>query len=352
MSFRKTLIACALLGLTTTQAFADGGVLSAEKAVVSLDHDQLVLNIDFKTPVSGDLYLFTEANGERIYLLADGNLSADPVPHTADSTFSGKFEVYSLTTFPGLAPRIYPVYSVVTKPGGNPTDVRDWVDGVTTLNKVGIQLGLPPEISGDFDGDGFADSDRNHDGFFDDDRNRDGYHDNDLDHDGFRETDQDHDGFDDEDRDRDGFRDDDHDRDGFADADWDRDGFRDDLPIPTPGNGPGGHTGNQPEDGGHQGPGFGDGEPIGEFGGHQDGENGHDGASGGLGGDGTGFASGFGNGGAGTGDGSGFGGGPGSGNGDFGDNESGGGDEQGSGSGDEQGFGGGSGSGFGGGFGG
>ncbi len=273
MLSQKTFIACALASLLSGAVFADGGVLSTPKSVVGLDNDQIKIEIDFKTPTSGDLYLFTEADGQRIYLLADGQLSAEPIPHTANSTFSGHFEVYSLTTFPELSPRSYPVYSIVTVPGGDPTNIKDWVNGVTTMNKVGIQLGLPPEISGDFDGDGFADGDRNHDGFFDDDRNQDGYHDNDLDKDGFRETDADHDGFDDEDRDHDGFRDDDSNRDGFADQDKDFDGFRDDLPIPSHDNSNAsgdnaGGDGNKPD----HGPGAGetqspvDGEPLGEFG--------------------------------------------------------------------------------------
>ncbi len=267
MLSRKTLIACALASMLSGAAFADGGVLSTPKSVVGLNNDQVKIEIDFKTPTSGDLYLFTEADGQRIYLLADGQLSAEPTPHTANSTFSGSFEVYSLTTFPELSPRSYPVYSIVTVPGGDPTNIKDWVNGVTTMNKVGIQLGLPPEVSGDFDGDGFADTDRNHDGFFDDDRNQDGYHDNDLDKDGFRETDANHDGFDDEDRDHDGFRDDDANRDGFADQDLDFDGFRDDLPIPR-GNG---NASGDGEESNHT-PGSGDarspvdGEPLGEFG--------------------------------------------------------------------------------------
>lgn len=78
----------------------------------------------------------------------------------------------------------YPLYQVIAKSGSNPLNPDNWIGGSAGLSIINFNIGLPCEINGDFDEDGFADDDLNRDGFHDDDLDQDGFHDQDFNRDG------------------------------------------------------------------------------------------------------------------------------------------------------------------------
>ena len=227
MKTRNILASVLLISMASANIYAAGGILSTPKSVVNLTNDTVKIDITFKNAQAGDLYVFTEAGGQRVWLEQNGNFSFAPVAHTANGNFSGTFEVYSLNTYSGLAPSSYPVYSIVTTVGGDPLNVNDWVSGISTLNKVGIRVGQDVSVTKDFNNDGFSDDDKNHDGFSDTDRNQDGYADDDANQDGYSDDDQNQDGYHDDDNNRDGYHDDDNDQDGYHDGDKDHNGVDD-----------------------------------------------------------------------------------------------------------------------------
>jgi hypothetical protein len=74
----------------------------------------------------------------------------------------------------GLEPGLYIFFEVLTRPGGDPSNLQDWAFGLSSLSQLALYLDVPAELSGDFDDDGRPDDDGDDDGFRDDDRNLDG----------------------------------------------------------------------------------------------------------------------------------------------------------------------------------
>tara|TARA_R110002073_G_scaffold16629_1_gene63661 strand:+ start:848 stop:1213 length:366 start_codon:yes stop_codon:yes gene_type:complete len=68
----------------------------------------------------------------------------------------------------GVPPGRYPIFKVVTQPGTNPLDFRNWIGGLGGLRSINFIIGLSDDESLDFDNDGFPDDDLNRDGFHDD----------------------------------------------------------------------------------------------------------------------------------------------------------------------------------------
>ena len=180
------------LSVVTNLVFAE---LSTDKAVILNNGTHRVkVTANFSTPVTGDFYLATQVNNSLVFFTNEGKeLSHVILPYTRNSEYFGEI---ILLDFPALliSSGRYPVYQVVTKSGSNPLHADNWVGGRSGLNVINLNIGLPCEISGDFDEDGFADDDLDRDGFHDDDLNRDGFHDDDLDHDGFHDNDFNRDG--------------------------------------------------------------------------------------------------------------------------------------------------------------
>ena len=114
-------------------------------------------------------------------------------PYRSHSHFSEDIDVLNISGL-GIAPGLYPLYQVVTQPGTDPLNFMNWIGGLGGLSTINFTIGLPVNLSGDFDKNGFSDDDNNHDGFHDDDSNRDGLHDDDNDHNGFHDDDLNHDG--------------------------------------------------------------------------------------------------------------------------------------------------------------
>jgi hypothetical protein len=182
--------------------------LHISKAVHCGDDDVITTAV-FRTPETGDMYAATIINQQLNFITPTG-LTTNSVPFIANSTFNGEYKLLSHRQM-GLTQGNYPIYQVLTIPGGDPLNVNNWIGGFAGLRIVNLSLCQPREIHGDYDDDGFADDDHDRDGFHDDDHDRDGYHDDDHDRDGYHDDDHDRDGYhDDDDHDDD---DDDHDDD-------------------------------------------------------------------------------------------------------------------------------------------
>jgi hypothetical protein len=217
-------IATALISLSSN-AFAD---LATNRAVVSDDGSQQVTGtVKFQTAVNGDLYIATQVNGELLFLADEGSsFTTDIRSFRSNSHYSEDIDALNISGM-GIPPGHYPLYQVVTVPGSDPRDFQNWIGGLSGLSTINFNIGLPVNINGDFDNNGFSDDDNNHDGFHDDDINRDGLHDDDVNHDSFHDDDINHDGFHDDDVNHDGFHDDDLNHDGFHDGDLNHDGLHD-----------------------------------------------------------------------------------------------------------------------------
>jgi hypothetical protein len=217
--------ATALISLSPN-AFAD---LATNRAVVRNDGSQYVrATVKFRAAVNGDLYFATRVHG-RLYFLADEGKSftTEVRPFRSNGHFSHDFLALDISGL-GIAPGLYPFYQVVTTPGSDPLNFSNWVGGLGGLSTINFNIGLPVNLTGDFDDNGFFDDDSNHDTFHDDDINRDGFHDDDRNHNGLHDDDSNRDGYHDDDSNRDGYHDDDHDHDHFHDDDHNHDGFHDD----------------------------------------------------------------------------------------------------------------------------
>jgi hypothetical protein len=186
--------------LLTVGLSAWSSELYTPQAVPKGDNEELVAKTRFNSPESGDMYLATMMGGKLWFLLQGPTLTESIIPFRANETFQGEYPLFSIKAGV-LPPGNYPLYQVVTVPNGKllnedgSLNVTDWIDGTEGLNFLSFSVGLPTEVHGDHDGDGFADDDRNRDGFHDDDYNRDGFHDDDADKDGFHDDDKDKDGF-------------------------------------------------------------------------------------------------------------------------------------------------------------
>ena len=218
-------IATALISLSPN-AFAD---LSTDRAVVRNDgNERINATVKFQIPVNGDLYIATLVNGKLLFLADEGKLfTPDIVPFRSNSHFSEDIDALDISG-QGIDPGLYPLYQVVVEPGSDPLNFLNWVGGLDGLSTINFNIGLPVDLTGDFDDNGFFDDDSNHDTFHDDDLNRDGFHDDDSDHDGLHVDDRNRDGYHDDDSNRDSFHDDDFDHDHFHDGDLNHDGFHDD----------------------------------------------------------------------------------------------------------------------------
>ena len=163
-----------IVGLNLVSVAAIAG-LKTDRAVVRTDgSDRISATVTFAEPVSGDLYVATAVNGVLFMFADEGRkFSTDLEPFRANDSFSDDIVVLDFSG-QGVAPGIYPLYQVVTRPGSNPADTNNWIGGPQGLSVINFSIGLTPDISGDHDGDGFADDDGDRDGFHDDDSNKDG----------------------------------------------------------------------------------------------------------------------------------------------------------------------------------
>lgn len=202
-------IATALISLCPN-AFAD---LETNRAVVSNDGSQEInATVKFRTAVNGDLYIATKVKGKLLFLADEGSLfTTDVRPFRSNSHFSDDIFALNISGL-GVVPGLYPLYQVVTEPGSDPLNFLNWIGGLSGLSIINFNIGLPVNLTGDFNNDGFFDDDNNHDTFHDDDINRNGFHDDDNNHDGLHDDDLNHDGFHDDDLNHDGLHDlnDDH----------------------------------------------------------------------------------------------------------------------------------------------
>jgi hypothetical protein len=126
---------------------------------------------------------------QQLRFITPTGLTSNPVPFTANSTFNGEYNLFSHKLL-GVTQGIFPIYQVLTIPGGDPLNVNNWIGGFAGLNIVNLSLCQSREIHGDNDDNGFADDDQDRDGFHDDDKDRDGYHDDDNDRDGHHDDDR------------------------------------------------------------------------------------------------------------------------------------------------------------------
>ncbi|BCG63588.1 MAG: hypothetical protein methR_P1316 [Methyloprofundus sp.] len=183
----KPIVVTIALSTLTNIAAAE---LRTERAVVPNDETHRVAASSyFASTVQGDLYIAAQVNGQLLFFAKEGTeISSEAIPYTENGQYSGDIPLFN---FPAadIAPGRYAIYQLITASGSDPYDFRNWVGGATGISSINFTVGLPPEQSGDFNGDGFADDDQNRDGFHDDDQNRDGFHDDDQNKDGFHDAD-------------------------------------------------------------------------------------------------------------------------------------------------------------------
>jgi hypothetical protein len=183
----KAIVASIALSAFTNIATAE---LRTERAVVPNDDTHRVAaSAHFASSVQGDLYIAAQVNGQLLFFAKEGTeISLEAIPYTENGQYSGDIPLFD---FPAadIAPGRYTIYQLITEPGSDPHDFRNWVGGPSGVSSINFTVGLPPEQSGDFNGDGFADDDQNRDGFHDDDQNRDGFHDADYDRNGLIDDD-------------------------------------------------------------------------------------------------------------------------------------------------------------------
>ncbi len=176
------------------------GDLRAPKTVLRHSVERVVLRVHFSAPTTGDLYLALQVDGELVFITQDNDISYDSTPFRAKQTYSGEYLLLDIPT-EVIAPGQYLVYQLTTRSRGNPYRPADWLGGI---NSIRLSIGENAAISGDWNGDGFADDDLNHDGFHDDDQDQDGFHDDDYNQDRYHDDDVNQDGFSDEDLNHDG----------------------------------------------------------------------------------------------------------------------------------------------------
>lgn len=156
-------------------------------------NDPIEVKLRFNKYEVGDLYVAVQVGDRLFFYGEDGSFSEQAVPRSRAGHYSGEIDLFSFP--PGVVPSFpYFLYAVVTDPGADVFDSRNWHGGWDGLGIELVQVGDFFFGSRDADGDGFYDDDFNRDGFHDDDMDRNGWHDGDLDHDGWHDDDRDHDG--------------------------------------------------------------------------------------------------------------------------------------------------------------
>ena len=153
-------IATALISLSPN-TFAD---LATNRAVVTNDgNERIIAKVKFQNPVNGDLYIATQVNGELLFLADEGSSFTTVVtPYRSHSHFSEDIDVLDISG-QGINPGRYPLYQVVTLPGSDPLNFMNWIGGLGGLSTINFNIGLPVNLTGDFNKDGFFDDDNNHD---------------------------------------------------------------------------------------------------------------------------------------------------------------------------------------------
>jgi hypothetical protein len=186
----KTLPLLALAAAANTPAWAER--IAPDRSVVGHAED-LHVSIDFPKSTTGDLYIAADVGGT-LYFYSEQGWVKTPLPREYAQTYTGAKQI-NLGNASGITPGIYPIYQVILAPNAADVyDTRNWVGGLSSLGQTSFQVNLPTNISGDFNGDGWADDDANHDSYHDDDANHDGYHDDDLNHDGQHDDNSKHEG--------------------------------------------------------------------------------------------------------------------------------------------------------------
>lgn len=161
-----TIVSSCLLSFSVS-----AGELYAPRTIFDHTDTNLVAKLRFAQPETGDMYLATMIETQLLFITPTG-LNATPAPLLRNTTFEGEYDILSVNTN-DLTAGIYPLYQLITIPEGNPLNVMDWIGGFDSLHTINFMIGMPPEVSGDGDGDGFADDDVNHDGYRDNHFNHD-----------------------------------------------------------------------------------------------------------------------------------------------------------------------------------
>lgn len=186
----KACPSLALLAALSSPAWAER--LDPTHSVIK-DAEDIQVSANFPQEKTGDLYIAADVGGT-LYFYGQQGWSTTPQPREYGQTYSGVKQL-NLGNSSDIGAGMYPIYEVVTTPNSPDVyDTRNWVGGLGSLGQTLFQVKLPTQISGDFNGDGWADDDVNHDGYHDDDTNHDGFHDDDPNHTGYHADDLNHDG--------------------------------------------------------------------------------------------------------------------------------------------------------------
>ena len=193
MKILKPITFSVLLASSIVSATSLAATLTTQRSIFPENGGLISPQLTFEQSETGDLYLATMIDGKLYFILNDGTLSETPAPFLSNQSYQGGIDLPQFDTT-GIAAGQYPLYQVITFPGTDVLNFSNWVGGIGSLNVINFSVGLPTEISKDFDDDGWSDDDLDHDGYHDDDHNKDGYHDDDHDKDGYHDDDDDKDG--------------------------------------------------------------------------------------------------------------------------------------------------------------
>jgi hypothetical protein len=142
LSVKSFLMAISLC-VVNTGAWAH---LKANTTVINSTNGSAAISVSFPMPVSGDLYIATEINGQ-LFFFTDGGkkLTPDIVAFTKNSIFAE--DRVLLTIFSeGIPANIYSLYQVVTVAGKNPLDSNNWIGGLGGLSELKLSINLPTDI--------------------------------------------------------------------------------------------------------------------------------------------------------------------------------------------------------------
>jgi cytochrome c553 len=152
-------IAGAVLPLASSQA----NQLRIDKTVFYPTDATITPRAYFSSAVQGDLYLAVLVGQQLYFITPDRALVPTPTPLVAQGVFEGARELVSFSN-QGIAPAVYPLYMVVSRPNGDVMRSDNWVSELSSLR---LTVNLGAEAANDLDRDGWEDSDLNFDGYAD-----------------------------------------------------------------------------------------------------------------------------------------------------------------------------------------
>lgn len=159
---QSTILLVGIFTLFINLPLVYAGELYTPKAVLEAG-DKLEAEVRFNTAESGDIYIAVMLDGV-LWFYSPQGFTQTVQPFLSGQTFQGNYPIFSFAA-DGIPAGQYTLYQVMTLIDANPLDSSNWYGDLHTLQ---FSVGLTAEQTGDFNADGFPDSDSNHNGIADD----------------------------------------------------------------------------------------------------------------------------------------------------------------------------------------